>query len=121
MDSPNVLVRELRLGAGLSQRALARRAGTSQPAVARYERGAATPSWETLQRLAAACGQRLKINAEPIADPEDVELAKILLRLTPEERLQALRRYARMHGGRRDGVSRKADASLLRPVGDVEN
>ena len=97
MDSPNTLVRKLRLGAGLSQRALARRAGTSQPAVARYERGAATPSWETLQRLAAACGQRLRISAEPIPDPHDVELAEVLLRLTPEERLRALRRYAHMH------------------------
>ncbi len=97
MDSPNVLVRELRLGAGLSQRALARRAGTSQPAVARYERGAATPSWETLQRLAMACGQRVRIGVEPMPDPHDVELAELLLRLAPEERLRALRRYARLH------------------------
>ena len=96
MESPNTLVRELRLAAGLSQRALARRAGTSQPAVARYERGAATPSWETLQRLAAACGRRMKIGAEAVPDPHDVELAEILLGLTPEERLRALRRYARL-------------------------
>lgn len=97
MESPNALVRELRLAAGLSQRALARRAGTSQPAVARYERGAATPSWETLQRLAGACGRRLSISAEAVPDPHDVELAGLLLRLTPEKRLQALRRYARLH------------------------
>jgi uncharacterized protein len=97
MDPPNALVRELRLAAGLSQRALARRAGTSQPAVARYERGASTPSWETLQRLAGACGQRLRISAEPVSDPHDVELASMLLRITPEERLRALRRYARLH------------------------
>jgi uncharacterized protein len=97
MDSPNLLVRELRRGAGLSQRALARRAGTSQPAVARYERGAATPSWETLQRLALACGWRVKISAEALPDPHDVELAELLLRLTPEERLWALRHYARLH------------------------
>jgi len=98
MDSPNTLVREARLGAGLSQRALARRAGTSQPAIARYERGTATPSWETLQRLATACGQRVRIRAEAIPDPHDVELAELLLRLTPEERLRALRRYARLRG-----------------------
>lgn len=97
MELPNALVRELRLAAGLSQRALARRAGTSQPAVARYERGAATPSWETLQRLAGACGQRVRISAEAMPDPHDVELAGLLLRLTPKERLQALRRYARLH------------------------
>jgi len=96
MEPPNALVRELRRAAGLSQRALACRAGTSQPAVARYERGASTPSWETLQRLARACGQRLRISAEAVPDPHDVELASLLLRLTPAERLRALRRYARL-------------------------
>jgi transcriptional regulator with XRE-family HTH domain len=97
MEPPNTLVRELRVAAGLSQRALAGRAGTSQPAVARYERGTSTPSWETLQRLAGACGQRVRISAEAVPDPHDVELAGQLLRLTPEERLRALRRYARLH------------------------
>lgn len=96
MESPATLVRELRLAAGLSQRALARRAETSQPAIARYERGAATPSWETLQRLAAACGRRVTISAAAIPDPHDVELAELLLELTPMERLRALKRYARL-------------------------
>lgn len=95
-DSPSTLVRELRLGAGLSQRALARRAGTSQPAIVRYERGAATPSWETLQRLAAACGRWVRIGSGMVPDPHDIELAETLLRLTPEERLRALSRYARL-------------------------
>jgi transcriptional regulator with XRE-family HTH domain len=92
-----MLLREVRRTAGLSQRALARRAGTSQPAVARYERGTGTPSWETLQRLASACGRRLRLVAEPVADPHDVELAIYLLELTPEQRLHALARYARLH------------------------
>jgi len=96
MDSPATLVRESRLAAGLSQRALARRAETSQPAVARYERGVATPSWETLQRLVAACGRRVTLNAEAIPDPHDIELAELLLSLTPLERLRALKRYARL-------------------------
>lgn len=96
MGSPDAIVRELRLTAGLSQRALAGRAGTSQPAIARYERGIAAPSWETLQRLAAACGHRLRLRAEPVPDPHDVELAELLLGLTPIERLRALRRYAHL-------------------------
>jgi transcriptional regulator with XRE-family HTH domain len=87
MDSPRELLRAVRLEAGLSQRGLARRAGTSQPAIARYERGASTPSWETLQRLVAACGQRVRLEAEREPDPDDVEL---LLELTPIERLPAL-------------------------------
>jgi transcriptional regulator with XRE-family HTH domain len=96
MESVDALVRNARLTAGLSQRALARRAGTSQPAVARYERGIATPSWETLQRLVTACGQRLRLSTEVIADPHDVELAARLLELTPLQRLRALPRYARL-------------------------
>lgn len=97
MATPRTLVRDMRLSAGLSQRALAQRAGTSQPAVVRYEKGGATPSWDTLQRLAAACGRRLKIEADPIADPHDLELTEQLLGLTPIERLEALRRFARLH------------------------
>lgn len=93
----NALVRDLRRAAGLSQRALAQKAGTSQPAVARYERGGAIPSWETLERLARACGRRLSIGVETVPDPEDVELAEMLLGLTPEERLRALARYAHLH------------------------
>lgn len=95
-ESPGALIRELRLAAGLSQRALAKRGETSQPAIARYERGGATPSWETLQRLAAACGRWVRISSGVAPDPHDVELAETLLRLTPSERLQALHRYAQL-------------------------
>lgn len=96
MDSLDKLVRDARLAAGLSQRALAQRAGTSQPAIARYERGVATPSWETLQRLLAGCGQRLQLRAEVVPDAHDIELATQLLELTPLERLRALPRYSRL-------------------------
>lgn len=96
MDSPGRLVLEMRLSGKLSQRELARLAQTSQPAVARYERGVATPSWETLQRLAEACGQQLRLRAEPAADPGDQELATFLLNLSPRQRLAALRRLARL-------------------------
>lgn len=96
-ESLHTLVRRLRSGAGLSQRELARRADTSQPAIARYERGTATPSWNTLQRLASACGQELELSAREAPEPHDIELAELLLSLTPEQRLRALRRYARLH------------------------
>jgi transcriptional regulator with XRE-family HTH domain len=92
----SVLIQELRGGAGLSQRALASLAGTSQPAIARYESGAAVPAWETLQRLAAACGRYLRLDVEIAPDPEDIELAEGMLRLSPQERLQALSGYANL-------------------------
>ncbi|MEX0972886.1 MAG: helix-turn-helix transcriptional regulator [Solirubrobacterales bacterium] len=94
--TPADTVKHLRAAAGLSQRGLARRAGTSQPAIARYEGGIATPSWETLQRLAAACGWRVGLDPEPIPDPGDMELAERLLGLEPLERLRALREFARL-------------------------
>lgn len=96
MSSPAALVREMRLSAGLSQRRLAQLAGTSQPAVARYEQGHATPSWETLERVAGACGKQVRISAEAAPEQHDLELARILLDLTPLERLRALRRYSRL-------------------------
>src|SRR5215475_7399334 len=98
MDQPGALVREVRLAAALSQRALARRAGTSQSAVARYESGATSPSWETLQRLAAACGKRLRVHTEVAPSPEDVELARQQLELTPLQRLRALPSFTRLRG-----------------------
>jgi transcriptional regulator with XRE-family HTH domain len=100
MENPGALsglVRKLRRSADLSQRELAKRAGTSQPAIARYERGAAAPSWATVERLATACGRNLRIEVEAVTDPADVELAERLLELTPEGRLLALARCARLH------------------------
>jgi uncharacterized protein len=98
VDSPRTVIRQARLAAGLSQRALARRASTSQPAIARYERGVATPSWETLERLITACGRQLSLRAELAPDPHDVDLAERMLELTPRERLDSLTRYARVRG-----------------------
>jgi uncharacterized protein len=54
-----VLLRRARTRAGLSQRALAGRAGTSQAAVAAIETGRKDPTVATLQRLLAAAGSTL--------------------------------------------------------------
>ena len=51
--------------AGLTQEALARKMGTTQPVVARLESGRTHPSMRTLERLAAATGTRLLIRFEP--------------------------------------------------------
>jgi transcriptional regulator with XRE-family HTH domain len=55
------LLKEARNRAGLTQRELARRAGTSQAMVARIERGQQSPSVATLERLVRACGLELRI------------------------------------------------------------
>ena len=51
--------------AGLTQKELARRMGTTQPVVARLESGRVRPSMRTLERLARATGSRLLISFEP--------------------------------------------------------
>lgn len=56
-------LREIRVEADLTQAVLARRAGTSQAAIARYENSVASPAVTTLERLVAACGQTLEISA----------------------------------------------------------
>jgi transcriptional regulator with XRE-family HTH domain len=53
-------IRSARLAAGLSQAELARRAGTSQPAVNRYEQGRVVPAVGTAVRLVAAYQARMR-------------------------------------------------------------
>ncbi len=56
-------IRDARRRAGHSQAELAERAGTSQATVSAYETGAKSPSAETLARLLAAAGSRLRVEA----------------------------------------------------------
>lgn len=60
------LIRSARERAGLTQAALARTAGTSQPTIARYESGRSEPRASTLERILAACGQRLEPASAPV-------------------------------------------------------
>ena len=59
--------------AGLTQAELARRMGTTQPAVTRMESGRVQPSLRTLQRLAKATGSRLLIKFEPRGADKDAK------------------------------------------------
>lgn len=80
--------------AGISQRELARRAGTSPAAVSRYEQAAATPDLPTLQRLIRACGFDLRLDLAPI-DDHDAVLIEHSLRRTPAERAADTRAHTR--------------------------
>jgi len=64
VDPASALTRA-RSAAGLTQRELARRAGTSQAAISAYEAGRKDPSARTLARLLAACGHRLAVTEVP--------------------------------------------------------
>lgn len=69
------LIKLARYGAGLAQRELARRAGTSQAAIAAYESGKRSPSLETLARIIRAAGQDLRIQIVPYDDHDDAMAA----------------------------------------------
>lgn len=60
MDAGDAIKRA-RLRAGLTQHALAARAGTSQATISAYESGRKQPSLETLDRILAATGSRLTV------------------------------------------------------------
>lgn len=66
------LLTTARRRAGLSQRQLARRARTSAAAVCLYEQGERVPRVDTLERLLAAMGTSLVLDAP---DPPRVDLA----------------------------------------------
>ncbi len=60
-------VRQAREAAGLSQRELARRMGTSQAAVVRLESGGVAATLTTLQRVATPLGLEVNVESRPSA------------------------------------------------------
>ncbi len=91
------LLRVARVRAGLTQRALARRAGTTQAVVARIESGRTSPGWDTLQRLLRASGFDLRAEIVPrLANHRHMmqDVARIL-RLSPENRLREVAAVSR--------------------------
>lgn len=95
------LVREARRRAGLTQRELADRIGTTQSAIARLERGRTEPSYERVMEAVRACGLELVAQLLP-ADDADWTVASTNLLADPETRVrrhQAALRFAR--AGRR--------------------
>ncbi len=87
------LLREARKRAGLTQRELARCAGTAQSVVARIERNRSSPTWGTLLELIRAAGFELNCQLTPATASDSHMLADVarILSLTPEERLDEVR------------------------------
>lgn len=69
------LVYDLRTGAGLTQRQLADRMGTTQSVISRLEQAGRLPTLEMLSRIAAATGADLRLFVRHIGGAEaDVPL-----------------------------------------------
>lgn len=82
----NHLVREARRRAGLTQTELAERAGTTQPAIARLERGIGSPSLARISELVEACGFEVQVRLVPM-DDHDRSMATHNATLGPDQRL----------------------------------
>ncbi|MGH2746737.1 MAG: helix-turn-helix domain-containing protein [Actinomycetota bacterium] len=81
------VIREARRRAGLTQTDLARRLGTRQPVVARWESGDRSPSFDSVTRAVRACGFELHPRiAAP--DPQAEAVLSRWRRMTPKERLE---------------------------------
>ena len=92
-----MIVREARLRAGLTQRALAAATGLSQPTVARIESGATQPTMAQCRRLVEACGLEFRI-ALVSRDDADWSIAAGNLKLDTDARVrqhQAALRFIR--------------------------
>ena len=84
---PGDHIRSVRLRHGVSQRSLARRAGTTQTAISRIESGRESPSFERFTQLLLVLGERPVLEVAPLeldVDPADLAHGR---RLTPAQRL----------------------------------
>lgn len=104
LHGPAKLLRQARRRAGLSQRALAQRAGTAQSVIARIERGQTSPTWDTLERLLKAADFDVRAQIEPrvVVGSHMLEDVPRILRMTPEDRLEEVKNLTEfLHQARR--------------------
>ena len=108
-DSPSFsiadLLRSARAQSGLTQRALARRAGTAQSVVARIEGAETSPTWATLERLLRGAGFSLTVQLipRPQLDRQVLDDVQRILRMSPEDRLREVGNVSRMVAEARQG------------------
>jgi transcriptional regulator with XRE-family HTH domain len=85
---PGDLIRSRRESAGLTQRSLARRAGLTQAAISKIERGLVAPNWETVRNLLLAMGYEPELSTRRLSgrwDPVHLEASR---KRAPAERLE---------------------------------
>jgi len=83
--SASAILQHARKRANLSQRELARRAGTTQATISRIEDGLISPRFDTLERLLEACGFQLEAIPRR-GEGVDRSAIRALLRATPAQR-----------------------------------
>lgn len=98
MLDPGEVIRERRLAHGLTQAQLALRAGTTQTALSRLERGEISPTIATIERLLFVMGETASFDVKPLrGDHDEAHLADLLAR-TPAQRLELAMSWNRLAG-----------------------
>jgi transcriptional regulator with XRE-family HTH domain len=87
--TPAELIRETRERKRLSQRRLALRAGTSQSAIARIERGDEEVTWPRLRSIMLAMGEEPVLTSRPVASRYDAGDLLAQRRMRPASRLES--------------------------------
>lgn len=97
------IVERARRGSGLSQRELARRAGTSQPTLSTYERGAKSPTLAVVERIVNSSGYDLDLSPRVTFTAHDgargapIVVPDRLWRLDPADALATVILPQRLH------------------------
>jgi transcriptional regulator with XRE-family HTH domain len=105
INTPANLIRETRLRKGLTQRRLALRAGTSQSAIARIERGEEEVTWSRLKALMTSMGEEPSLSSTPMPGRYDAIDLLMERQARPEVRL-------------RNGIACNEFATELRRAGE---
>jgi transcriptional regulator with XRE-family HTH domain len=82
------LIRERRTQSGVTQLSLARRAGTTQAAISRIERGLTTPTWDTIEALLISLGYEPELGSRRLPGRWDPLHLAAMRERTPTERLR---------------------------------
>jgi transcriptional regulator with XRE-family HTH domain len=91
-----LLLKSARERQGLSQRRLALRAGTSQDAISRIERGSEAPTLERFAQLMLALGHRISVDVEPMESPVPAGELTVAAAMSAEERLREANSWNRL-------------------------
>lgn len=98
MADPGALIRERRLAHGLTQAQLALRAGTTQTALSRLERGALSPTVATVERILFVLGETVQLEVSALEGEHDAAHLAGLLARSPAERLALAMSWNRLAG-----------------------
>jgi transcriptional regulator with XRE-family HTH domain len=91
------LLRSVRLRRGLTQSELAVRAGTTQTAISRLERGDRSPTTETLRRLLLVMGEDLDLRTRRLTGEHDPAHLRAERALSAAARLERALKWMRFN------------------------